>query len=154
MVDFKKRKILITILLIIVIALYLLISVITFISFLEESAIAAIVLLLFQNLSYLGFNFAQIFALLIVPTVIILTINSKKFDLEKSVQISRILIITSCLIIFSVFLLNLMYLTWINDQSGINGDEIAGLTTFPVLFVVLLIINIITYLLMTLKLDF
>ena len=154
MADFKKRKILITILLIIVIVLYLLISVITFISFLEESAIAAIVLLLFQNLSYLGFNFAQNFALLIVPTVIILMINSKKFDLEKSVQISRILIITSCLIIFSVFLLNLMFLTWLSEQSGINGEEIAGLTTFPVLFVILLIINIITYLLMAIKLDF
>ena len=109
---------------------------------------------MFQNLSYLGFNFAQNFALLIVPTVIILMINSKKFDLEKSVQISRILMITSCLIIFSLFLLNLMYLTWIIDQSGLNNDEIAGLTTFLVLFIILLVINIIVYLLMVIKLDF
>ncbi|MFX1572280.1 MAG: hypothetical protein ACFFB0_05990 [Promethearchaeota archaeon] len=151
MADFKIRKILISILLIIVILLYLFISILTFISVLEATPIAALVLRLFQNLSYLGFGFAANLAFLIIPIVIILMLNSKKFDIEKSVLFSRILAIISCVINFAIFLLNLMFLTWVSDQSGAGSEEVTSLTTFPVMYIILLIINLITYLLMTIK---
>jgi len=153
MVDSKKLKTYLTILLIFVLLFYLGASTGTFIALLTSSLTVKTVLYdLLQNFNYIGFGFNESTAFLIIPATILLVINIKRLDLDKRFIVSQILSFASFLIILlSLFIPFLLYLTWLADQPGVTMEIWGTVIPIFVMFLIELVLNLIVFVLLTIK---
>ncbi|MFX1313980.1 MAG: hypothetical protein ACFFHD_15420 [Promethearchaeota archaeon] len=155
MATVRKFKIPITILAILMLILYVSISNAIFIIFLTASENVVIVTMhLMELFDYIGFSFNTTIAFLIIPASILLIINIKKIEIDKGYIICQILsFISLLLILLSLFIPFLLYLTWLEDQPGVNTEIWGTMVPIFTIYVLELIFNLIMFILLTVKHD-
>ena len=133
--------------------LYISISTGIFIAFLTASEnVESVLIHLIEHFNYIGFGFNTTIALLIIPASILLIINIKKFDLDTRYIICQILsFISLLLILLSLFTPFLIYLTWLEDQAGVNREIWGTVIPIFVIYLLELVLNLIVFVLLTIK---
>lgn len=154
MTDIKKRKIPISILLIIIILLYIGSSIGILVALLDGSPSVIVALTrMLDYINYSGSGVIENIALLIIPAIIIFLINIKKIEIDKSILISRILSFVSIIINLWLIILNLVYITWLNAQPGVGEAETGIFAPILIFHLIDFVLFIVIYLLMTIKVD-
>ena len=112
MVDTRKHKTKIILLLILIIGIYMFFSANMFSVFFSIDSMITSVTERLIFINYFSSGVAQIFSLLIVPVTIIILLNVKEIELEKRYLISRILVAISIPVtLITAVLFNFLY--WI-----------------------------------------
>jgi len=152
MTDIKKRKIPITIILVIIILIYI-ISSIGILAALLDGPSSTWLIVMLTYLNYLGFGVIENITLFIIPTIIIFLINIKKIEIDRGVVISRLLSFICILINLLLFIFNLVYITWLNGQPDVGGAEMGIFAPILIFRLIYFGLYLVIYLLMTLKVD-
>ncbi|MFX1314131.1 MAG: hypothetical protein ACFFHD_16205 [Promethearchaeota archaeon] len=155
MATVRKFKIPITILAILMLILYISVSNAIFIIFLTASENVELVIIhLMELFDYIGFSFNTTIAFLIIPASILLIMNIKRIEIDKCYTICQILsFISLLLILLSLFTPFLLYLTWLEDQPGVNVEIWGTMVPIFAIYVLELIFNLIIFILLTIKHD-
>ncbi len=151
MVDTRKHKTKIILLLILIIGIYMFFSANMFSVFFSIDSMITSVTERLIFINYFSSGVAQIFSLLIVPVTIIILLNVKEIELEKRYLISRILVAISIPVtLITAVLFNFLY--WIFAIFYWIELLVWGLfISFAVVYIVEFLLSLAVFLLMRVK---